>query len=180
MISNRVFAASRRSLLIRSNLLNITGRTTTCCFSTVTSSTTAEGGDSYVSPFKGFFDMAEKGDNFGALELTREQKLLKCGIAEDALRFRTEHYGRLQQAPYVQPWEHRVTVRIALRDMPIESELERQLVADIVGSRLRDDTLQLSSNQFGSRIENKRHLVSMLDRIVLGAKRLAKEIQQSS
>ncbi len=40
--------------------------------------------------------------------------------------------------------------------------------------------MQLSSNQFGSRIENKRHLVTMLDRIVLGAKQLAKEIESSS
>jgi hypothetical protein len=177
MISTRFLAASRRSLLIQR--INYTGTTCTGSlntFSTVTSTT--EGGDSYVSPLKGFFDMVEKGDSFGALDYQdNSQSMLKCGIAEDALRFRTEHYGRLQLAPYVQPWEHRVTVRIALQDMPIESELEQQLIADIVGSRLRDDTLQLSSNQFGSRIENKRHLVSMLDRIVLGAKRLAKEIQ---
>lgn len=123
--------------------------------------------------------MMEKGDNFGALDFPdKETKYLKCGIAEDSLRFRTSHYGRLQLAPHVQPWEHRVTVRVGLKDMPIDSALERQLLTDIVGvGRMNGETLQLSSNQFGSRIENKRHLVSMLDRIVLGAKRLAKEIE---
>ncbi len=36
------------------------------------------------------------------------------------------------------------------------------------------------SDQFASRIENKRHLCSMLDRIVIGAQRLAKEIEDGS
>jgi hypothetical protein len=40
--------------------------------------------------------------------------------------------------------------------------------------------LRLTSDQFGSRIENKRHLVSMLDRIVLSSQRLAKEIQDGN
>ena len=135
--------------------------------------------DNYVSPLKEFFERVEKNDDFGAPDLPDEvPKYLKCGVREDALRFRTMHYGRLQLPPHVQPWEHRVTVRVSLDEIPLENDLERKLVSEIVGSRIKGDILQLSSNQFGSRIENKRHLVSMLDRIVLGAKRLAKEIGQ--
>jgi Mitochondrial ribosomal subunit protein len=106
-----------------------------------------------------------------------EPQYLKCGIAEHRIRFRTVAYGRLQLAPHVQPWEHRVTMRVRLIDIPLKTPLEQKLLHEIVGTRLKKDVLQLSSNQFGSRIENKRHLVSMLDRIVLGAKKLAQELE---
>ncbi len=42
---------------------------------------------------------------------------------------------------------------------------------------MEKNKLKLTCNLFASRIENKRHLCSMLDRIVLGAKRLAAEIE---
>ena len=53
---------------------------------------------------------------------------------------------------------------------------------EIVGNRLNDETglLQLSSSQFGSRIENKRHTVSMLERIVESAKTLAAKVEADS
>ena len=141
------------------------------------------GNSNYASPFADFFEQVKTNTyphadvNFDPPE---PPKYLKCGIPEDALRFHTETYGRLQLAPHVQPWEHRVRVRVSLDDMPLETPLETKLVQQIVGTRLKDKILQLSSNQFGSRIENKRHLVTMLDRIVLGAKQLAKEIESSS
>lgn len=134
----------------------------------------------YISPFKEFFEQV-KNNSFPFADVDfdpPERKYLKCGIPEDKLRFQTITYGRLQLAPHVQPWEHRVSVRVSLVDMPLETPLETALVQQIVGSRLKDKILQLSSNQFGSRIENKRHLVTMLDRIVLGAKQLAKEIEE--
>ena len=136
----------------------------------------------YVSPFKDFFEQV-KTNTYPYADLNfdkPERTYLKCGIPEDTLRFLTVCYGRLQLAPHVQPWEHRVTVRVSMDDIPFETPLEIQFFKEIVGSRLRDKTLQLSSNQFGSRIENKRHLESMLDRIVLGAKRLAKETEQAA
>jgi hypothetical protein len=72
-------------------------------------------------------------------------------------------------APHVQPWEHRVTMRVNLEDMNLlTTPLEHQILHELVGPRMKGNVLQLSSNQFGSRIENKRHLVSMLDRIVSG------------
>lgn len=107
-----------------------------------------------------------------------EPTYLKCGIAEHKIRFQTVAYGRLQLAPHVQPWEHRVTMRVNLEDMKLlTTPLEHQILHELVGPRMKGNVLQLSSNQFGSRIENKRHLVSMLDRIVLGAKALAHDIQ---
>ena len=52
----------------------------------------------------------------------------------------------------------------------------------IVGTRFVSGRkeLRLSSNQFTSRIENKRHLCEMLDRIILGAKRLANDTQDEN
>lgn len=143
------------------------------------------GSSDYVSPFRDFFDMME--ENRTSLGTTPEnpppkpqERYLKCGIREDALRYRTMFYGRQQLPPHVQPGEHRVTLKVQLDDIPIESESEREILFQIVGNRVREDKneLRLSSDQFGSRIENKRHLESMLDRIVLSAKRLAREIDQ--
>ena len=56
---------------------------------------------------------------------------------------------------------------------------ELDILRHIVGPRLNDEhaELRLTSSVFGSRIENKRHLVSMLDRIILSSQRLASEIQ---
>ena len=80
--------------------------------------------------------------------------------------------------PHVQPGEHRVTLIIAMEDVPLEGELERRVFRQIVGRRYlpHKDELRLTSEQFASRIENKRHLVSMLDRIVINTKRLAAEV----
>lgn len=150
----------------------------TASTTTPTSNVPLDNDDSgYVSPFKEFFDTIH--DKPQVTTRTPE-RLLKCGISEDNLRFTTTHYGRLQLPPHVHAWEHRVTVRVGLKEIPIDSELEMAIFRQIVGSRFNQEknVLQLSSNQFGSRIENKRHLVSMLDRIVLGAKRLAKQMEQ--
>ena len=172
--------------LLASRVASAASRTTTATAVRALSSLTKTGdnsisNDSYVSPFKEFFGLVETNNTpFSNLDFEPDKKYLKSGIAEDALRFKTETYGRLQLAPYLQPMEHKVSVRIAMRDLNLSSPLERKLVTEIVGSRLTNDTLQLSSNQFGSRIENKRHLVSMLDRIVLGAKRLAKELEATN
>ena len=79
--------------------------------------------------------------------------------------------------PHVQPGEYRVTLIIAMEDIPLQNELERTVFRQIVGRRYlpHKDELRLTSEQFASRIENKRHLVSMLDRIVINTKILAEE-----
>jgi hypothetical protein len=110
-----------------------------------------------------------------------EKRYLKCGVNEEAIRFKTMHYGRAQLAPHVQPGEHRVTLKVNIDEIPL-NDVELDIVKQIVGNRVNEDRgeLRLASDQFGSRIENKRHLTSMLDRIVLSAKRLAKELEQES
>lgn len=64
-----------------------------------------------------------------------------------------------------------------MKHLPIESGLEKEIFHQIVGTRFDHDLneLKLTSNQFASRIENKRHLCWMLDRIVMGTKKLAEE-----
>lgn len=136
----------------------------------------------YESPFDDFFKMIREGrSSLGTCDKTPipDEVYLKCGVKESALRFRTMHYGRMQLAPHVQPGEHRVTLKLHTRDLPL-NDMELGIVQQIVGNRLdlERGELRLASDQFGSRIENKRHLVTMLDRIVLGAKRLAKDLQQ--
>mmetsp|Transcript_24064 Transcript_24064/g.56143 ORF Transcript_24064/g.56143 Transcript_24064/m.56143 type:complete len:183 (-) Transcript_24064:86-634(-) len=141
-------------------------------------------GNDYASPFKEYFDSMERGESMFDSEpsLSLPSRQLKCGIDEDALRFRTVHYGRLMLPPHVQGWEHRVTVKVSLKDLPIQGDLELEIFRQIVGPRFNQEKgeLQLSSNQFGSRIENKRHLVSMLDRIIVGSKRLAAQMVEQT
>ena len=81
-------------------------------------------------------------------------------------------------APFVQPKEHAVTMKVNIEHLPL-NELELELLREVVGNRLKGHELRLQSNQFGSRMENKRHLVSQLDRVVMSCKRLAKEINDA-
>ena len=143
-----------------------------------TSSSTQQG---YVSPFQDIFDQINEGRTFLGTEkfVKPEQKYLGCGVPESALRFKTSSYGRFQQAPFVSPNEHRVTLQVATDDIPLNPK-EMALLKEIVGTRLCDERsiLQLSSIQFGSRIENKRHVVTMLDRCVESARTLAKRLDE--
>jgi Mitochondrial ribosomal subunit protein len=134
----------------------------------------------YVSPLGEFFHQVET-NTTRICQISCEPppiRYLECGIAENKIEYITGVYGRLQLAPHVQKWEHRVKLRVHWNDMNLNSQIEKDIVREIVGPRLRNQVLQLASNQFGSRIENKRHLDSMLNRIVLGAKRLALKIEQ--
>jgi hypothetical protein len=137
----------------------------------------------YVSPMQDLFDaMKHNGPTtLGTTEFSPAQvKLLKCGVAEHDLRFTTTSYGRLTVAPHVHPAEHRVVLQVATDKLQLTDMKQQEILKEIVGSRWNEERqeLRLTSDQFGSRIENKRHLVSMLDRIVLSSQRLAKEIQE--
>mmetsp|Transcript_4003 Transcript_4003/g.6303 ORF Transcript_4003/g.6303 Transcript_4003/m.6303 type:complete len:229 (-) Transcript_4003:64-750(-) len=137
----------------------------------------------YVSPFQEIFDTIQQGKTYlGTTEFQiPETKLLKCGIPEHVLKFKTTAYGRFLEAPYVRPMEHCVTLQVAMRHIPL-TEVERLVLKEIVGTRLNDETgvLQLTSSQFGSRIENKRHVVSMLERAVESAKVLAARVEEEA
>jgi hypothetical protein len=135
---------------------------------------------SYESPLQDFFNrMEQKGPTtLGSTDLTPPpERYLDCGIPESALRYSTTSYGRLMLVPHVHVNEHKVSVKIHTSKLPL-NDLEMNLLHEIVGSRLNfeKEELRISSNQFASRIENKRHLVSMLNRIVFACQRLAKEI----
>ena len=142
--------------------------------------------DCYTSELQDLFDQMEHdprsstlGVDESYLRQQREEKRLDCGIAESALRFKTTSYGgRLLRAPYVHPNEHRVVMCVSANELGLKTETEKLILQEIVGSRLNTtrQELRLTSNQFGSRIENKRHLVSMLNRIVMSCRRLAGEI----
>lgn len=138
------------------------------------------GNDTYVSPFQEIFDTIQEGKTFlGSKDfLFPDAKTLDCGIPEHALRFKTTTYGRLLEEPYVRPMEHRITLQVPISYIPLNG-IEEMALKEIVGTRLDEDTgvLQLSSAQFGSRIENKRHVVSMLERIVESTKSLAAKVE---
>ena len=76
------------------------------------------------------------------------------------------------------PNEHRVILQVETQHLPL-TDTEKVVLKEIVGSRLDDKKgmLHLSSSQFGSRIENKRHAVSMLDRIVESTRTLAAKVE---
>ena len=137
----------------------------------------------YVSPYSKFFNNIEAGRTSLGTTKALEQRVfeiqeqrLECGIPESELRFRTMSYGRFALPPYVSPGEHRVTVKVALSAIPFENEQEKEIFLEIVGSRYnsKKGDLQLSSEKFASRIENKRYLVDMIEKIVLNARKLAK------
>lgn len=139
----------------------------------------SSGSNSYVSPFQEIFDTIDEGKTFlGTMEFQYpDVKLLKCGVAEHLLRFKTTTYGRLLEEPFVRPNEHRVILQVAIRHIPL-TDVQQHVLKEIVGNRLNDETgvLQLTSSQFGSRIENKRHVVSMLERAVESAKNLTARV----
>ena len=145
---------------------------------------TNPGGDRfYVSPFREIFDTIKEGKTFMGTSqfVAPEIKYLKCGVPEHLLRYKTTTFGRLLEEPFVKPNEHKVTLQVETQYIPL-TDMERIVMKEIVGNRLNDETglLQLSSSQFGSRIENKRHTVSMLERIVESAKALAAKVEADS
>ena len=139
---------------------------------------TAQKSGKYISPYNSLFEDMKAGKTMIGSEKTAEPARLKCGVFEHRLRFKTVNYPRLQLPPYVHPNEYKVTLKVYLNDLPLKTELEKKIFHQIVGTRYVEKfkELRLSSKQFASRIENKRHLTSMLDRIVIGAKQLAKDI----
>ena len=143
-------------------------------------------GEKYISPYSEFFANIEAGrTTLGTTEeieqraFELQEQKLECGIRESELRFRTRSYGRFALPPYVSPGEHRVTVKVALSAIPFENDTEKEIFMEIVGSRYnpKKGDLQLSSEKFASRIENKRYLVDMIEKIVSNAKKLAKEFE---
>lgn len=124
---------------------------------------------------------------------------LKCGISEEVIHFETMVLFRQGiSTPFVDPEEFKMAILVDMKDLPFESDLERRIMQQLVGPRrwfvskeqrgrrTGDDfkslgpeaiTIKLSSNHFASRIENKRHLIHMLDRLVLSAKELASEAE---
>mmetsp|Transcript_4940 Transcript_4940/g.6688 ORF Transcript_4940/g.6688 Transcript_4940/m.6688 type:complete len:188 (-) Transcript_4940:78-641(-) len=135
----------------------------------------------YESPFASFFDNIRNGRTTTGLKDDEPidphpPKFLKCGIDEDALRFQATHYPLRPQAPYIQENEFKITLKVNMADIPLENEVEREMLLQLVGKRYHERTnrLMLTSNKFPSRIENKRYLVDILDRLVISAKKLAK------
>ena len=153
------------------------------CLSTAAASSNSN----YKSPYADYFNSIQSKNNPSSLIGIGSKKAqeeiqtatLKCGIPEHILKFKTTSYARLMLPPYVQPGEYKVTLQVYARDLPLDTPLEKEIFEQIVGPRFsaEKDELKLSSNHFASRIENKRHLCSMLDRIVIGAKRLAVEVE---
>ncbi len=131
----------------------------------------------YKSPYNNLFEMM-RNDTSSPFERSQEEvPKLKCGISEGDIQFKTTSYGRLELPPYVHTNEYKVTLQVNIKLLPLENDTEREIFRQIVGRRFNEERnqLKLTSNQFASRIENKRHLCWMLDRIIIGAKRLAAE-----
>ncbi|GFH45581.1 hypothetical protein CTEN210_02055 [Chaetoceros tenuissimus] len=172
MIINTISAMVRRQAA--------RGSSSAAALSSRTFSTAPQSTSNYVSPYNDLFEMM-KSNNASKITVVAPSEtdvpMLKCGIPETVLKFKTTCYDRLQLAPYVQPNEYKVILQVKMHHLPLESDIEKEIFHQIVGTRFDHELgeLKLTSNQFASRIENKRHLCWMLDRIVLGAKKLAAE-----
>lgn len=144
-------------------------------------SATSSASQKYVSPYRDFFQSMQnthktkEENNNLSKEAEESSPVLKCGISESVLKFKTTCFDRLRLPPFVQTNEYKVTLKVKVKHLPFETEQEMQIFKQVVGNRFNEELgeLKLTSNQFASRIENKRHLCWMLDRIVLGCKGLA-------
>lgn len=171
----------------KSNSMKINSTTTYSALRNKVSMTFEREGKDYISPYSDFFANIEAGrstlgttNEMGEQLMEIKEEYLDCGIPESALRFKTTSYGRFVLPPYVSPGEHRVTVKVPLSAIPFNNSTEKEILLQIVGSRYNKekDFLQLSAEKFASRIENKRHLVDMIEQIVTGARRLALEFEE--
>lgn len=150
---------------------------------------TATAKNTYVSPYSEFFHNGSTSSSTSSSSSNNNIPLppkegakddttpkLECGISESVLKFKTTCYDRLRLPPFVQTNEYKVTLKVHVKHLPLETEQEMEIFKQVVGNRYNEEfgELKLTSNKFASRIENKRHLCWMLDRIVLGAKGLAR------
>lgn len=175
------------SLVLSTPLASLT--TNTISMSTLSNTTSSS---NYESPYADLFERMKRNESPLSPKESQTKTVassnappidipkLKCGIPEYVLKFRTTCFSKLHLPPYVQQDEYKVYLTVSLNDIPLSTELEHQIFRQIVDRRYIPEKkqLRLSCNLFASRIENKRHLCNMLDRIVLGAQRLAKEIVQ--
>eukprot|EP00593_Proboscia_inermis_P010923 CAMPEP_0171325186 /NCGR_PEP_ID=MMETSP0816-20121228/116647_1 /TAXON_ID=420281 /ORGANISM="Proboscia inermis, Strain CCAP1064/1" /LENGTH=160 /DNA_ID=CAMNT_0011824291 /DNA_START=147 /DNA_END=629 /DNA_ORIENTATION=+ len=140
--------------------------------------------DKYVSPYADFFDNIKKGKTTSGLtddnDVFKNGIVLDCGVRECDIRFKTTSYGKLIVAPYVNTEEHKVTLRLKIDLIPFTNNTERSTFRQLVEGKIdtQRDEVNLVSTQFASRIENKRHVVHMLDRLVFSARDLAKDIEE--
>lgn len=107
-------------------------------------------------------------------------KLLKCGIPENMLRYKTTHFEKTIKAPYVHTCEHRIYVLVDLDLLPLD-EVGHEILKQVAGHNrydLRKKELRLQCNHFPSRIENKRYVVDTLDKLILACQRVAKDVSK--
>lgn len=184
VVDPRVLFYQSRAISSMGRLSKPTSQICSALRNIVTMPFEVEPGRPYVSPYSKFFANLEAGRTTLGTTAEMEQRAadllerkLDCGIPESELRFQTSSYGRFALPPYVSSGEHRVTVKVALIAIPFQNEHEKDIFLEIVGSRFNPQKgdLQLSSEKFASRIENKRYLVDMIERIISNARKLAKE-----
>ncbi|KAL7576372.1 hypothetical protein ACA910_018182 [Epithemia clementina (nom. ined.)] len=106
------------------------------------------------------------------------KKYLECGLCEDALRFKTVYYGKMITLPGIHANEHRVTMMVDIKDLPLD-DLGKQILQQLVGINrynVHSGKVKMSAVVFASRIENKRYIVRMFDKLVLACQRLSKSL----
>ena len=71
-------------------------------------------------------------------------------------------------------------MRLKIDLIPFTNNTERSTFRQLVEGKIdtQRDEVNLVSTQFASRIENKRHVVQMLDQFVFSARELAKDIEE--
>eukprot|EP00522_Entomoneis_paludosa_P004965 CAMPEP_0172470506 /NCGR_PEP_ID=MMETSP1065-20121228/66507_1 /TAXON_ID=265537 /ORGANISM="Amphiprora paludosa, Strain CCMP125" /LENGTH=256 /DNA_ID=CAMNT_0013228455 /DNA_START=255 /DNA_END=1025 /DNA_ORIENTATION=- len=136
---------------------------------------------SWVSRFDDVFDPTAPDPVWGTeppAVLFDGTKVMECGILEDDLKYRTSHFEKGDVEPFIHLNEHRVAVHVAFDLLPLD-EMGREILRQVVGERrydLRKKELILQCNYFASRIENKRYLVKMLDKLILSCQRITKDL----
>ena len=141
---------------------------------------------SYTSPLDEVFDPNAPCPLYGTPKSAPLKKpvpkFLECGISEDVLRFKTVHYGELLREPFIHTNEHRVVLLVDIKHLPLD-DVGKKILEQVVGhSRYNavKGELKMNSVHFPSRIENKRYLVRMFDKLILSCQRLSKSLSMDA
>ena len=109
-------------------------------------------------------------------------KYLECGLREDLLRFKSASFGKTIRPPHIHTNEHRVYLLVDIKDLPLD-DLGKQILQQVLGIQrynVEKGEVKMQAVQFPSRIENKRYLVRLFDKVILACQRLSKSLPETN
>ena len=112
--------------------------------------------------------------------VTEELKSINRTVASDKLHFQfraTFGHGSSILYPHLKfhPADFKVGLVVKVEDCGFQSDLEKDIFIEMVGKRYNTGkkAVRLTSNRFSNRVENKKYLTLLLERLIAESKKLA-------